>query len=162
MQRPFLEAGKIVSTHGVRGEVNIQPWANSPEFLCSFKTLYIGVTPMTVVQARVHKNNIIVAFEGITDIDSAARLKNRIVLIDRNDAKLPAGEHFISDLIGFDAVDDETGAVLGTISEILPLTPNNVYVIKGSREILVPAVPEFVKSIDIEEGCIRFKLIEGM
>ena len=111
---------------------------------------------------RPHKTSLITLFDGIGSIDSAVRLKNKVVFIDRNDASLEAGEHFIADLIGLTAVDDATGEELGKISEIIPLQPNNVYVITGQREILIPSVPEFVSDINIEAGRITFKLIEGM
>lgn len=162
MMNQFLEAGKIVNTHGVRGEVKIQPWADSPEFLCGFKTLYIDGNPVGVLSSRAHKSNVITLFEGIGSIDDAIRLKNKTVSIKRDDVKLEPGAYFITDLIGLIAVDEETGGVLGKITEIIPLTPNNVYVITGDREILVPAVPEFVKNIDIIAGRVTFRLIEGM
>jgi 16S rRNA processing protein RimM len=162
MTKQYLEAGKITSTHGVRGEVRIEPWANSPEFLCGFKKLYIEGSPMTVLSSRPHKSAVITLFDGIDSIDRAVPLKNKVVFIDRNDAGLSAGEHFISDLIGLSAVDESTGKELGKVTEIIPLNPNSVYVISGPREILVPAVPEFVKDIDVQAGRITFRLIEGM
>lgn len=162
MTKQFLEAGKIVNTHGIRGEVKIQPWADSPEFLCGFKTLYIDGKPVKVLSAKAHKSNVIAQLEGIDIVDDAIRLKNKTVSINRDDAALEDGAHFITDLIGLAAIDVSTGKELGKITDIIPLTPNNVYVITGTREILVPAVPEFVKSIDIGAGRVMFQLIEGM
>ncbi|SHH53311.1 16S rRNA processing protein RimM [Sporobacter termitidis DSM 10068] len=160
--KQFIEAGKIVNTHGVRGEVKIQPWADSPEFLCGFKTLYIDDRPVKILSAKAHKTNVIALLEGVVGVDDAIRLKNKTVSINRDDAALEDGAHFITDLIGLAAVDEDTGRTLGTITDILPLTPNNVYVITGTREILVPAVPEFVKHIDTGAGRVTFRLIEGM
>lgn len=162
MSKQFLEAGKIVATHGLRGDVKIQPWANSPEFLRDFKTLYIDSMPMTVIASKVHKNCVLMTFEGVSDYDAASLLKNKIVCINKSDAKLSEGEHFLTDLLGFTAIDQESGKELGTITDILPLHPNEVYVITGQREILIPAVPEFVKQIDSSTRRITFKLIEGM
>jgi 16S rRNA processing protein RimM len=162
MLKQFLEAGKITATHGIRGEVRIQPQTNSPEFLCGFKTLYIDSVPIKVVSSTVHKSGVITQFEGINGIDSAVRLKNKTVYIDRNEAILEPGEHFLSDLIGLKAIEADSGNELGKITEIIPLNPNNVYVITGNREILVPAVKEFVKEINVEEGYVSFRLIEGM
>jgi 16S rRNA processing protein RimM len=162
MTKQFLEAGKITSTHGIRGEVRIEPWANTPEFLCGFKTLYIDGIPMKVLSSKTHKSAVITLFEGIDSIDGAVYLKNKVVFIDRKDAGLEAGEYFLSDLIGMAAIDEATGEALGRVTEIIPLNPNNVYVITGRREILVPAVPEFVKAINAEAGQITFRLIEGM
>ncbi|NLA87874.1 MAG: 16S rRNA processing protein RimM [Clostridiales bacterium] len=162
MLKQYIEIGKITSTHGVCGEVRIEPWANSPEFLCGFKALYIDGVPVKVLSARVHKSAVIALLDGVTDVDGAVRLKNKIVFIDRKDAGLETGEYFIADLIGLSAVDDATGEELGRITDILPLNPNNIYVINGQREILVPAVSEFVREINTEAGYIRFRLIEGM
>jgi 16S rRNA processing protein RimM len=158
----LLEAGQIVGTHGVRGEVKVQPWADSPEFLCGFETLYVDGKPMQVISARVHKNAVLVLFEGVRDLDAAQQLKNKTVFINRDNAQLEDGAHFIADLVGLKAVDAETGEELGVIREILPLSPHNIYVIQGAREILVPAVPEFVRKIDPAAGHVLFKLIEGL
>lgn len=162
MTHQFLETGKIVNTHGLRGEVIIQPWADSPEFLCNFKTLYIDNVPRKVLNAYVHKSNVIVLFEGISTIDDAIRLKNKVVSIARSDANLTGGTYFVSDLVGTTAIDESTGLELGRISEIMTLPQNNVYVISGPREILVPAVPEFIKDVDLIEGRVLVHLIEGM
>ena len=162
MLNQFLEAGKVINTHGVRGEVKIEPWADSPEFLCGFTTLYVDGSPRKVLSARVHKTCVIALLEGIDDLDGAVALKNKTVSIDRRDVSLEDGRHFITDLIGLRAVDEATDEELGHISEIIPLQANNVYVISGRQEILIPAVPEFVRRIDIEGGTVSFRLIEGM
>ncbi|MGE4483523.1 MAG: ribosome maturation factor RimM [Oscillospiraceae bacterium] len=162
MKKEFLEAGKIINTHGIRGEVKIQVWADSPDFLCSFEYLYVDEVALKVLSAKVHKDSVIVSFDGITDIDAAVRLKNKIVFIDRKAANLPYGKHFVQDIIGITAYDADTGAELGVVSEVLPLPSGNVYVIKGGREILVPAVDEFIIETDTDSGKMRVHLIEGM
>lgn len=106
---------------------------------------------------------MIAALKGIDNIDSANVLRNKIVFIDREDAKLPDGAYFLQDLIGITAVNDETGETLGTVSEIMNMPASDVYVIKSEKgELLVPAVPEFIKSVDIEAEIIRIRIIEGM
>ena len=162
MAKRFLEAGKIVNTHGVRGEVKIEPWADSPDFLVSFKRLYIEGKPVEVKSARTHKNCVIAEFDGVMDIDGAIKLKNKIVYIDREDVSLDEDRYFIADIIGLDADDASTGGKLGTVSDVLSPPANNVYVIKGEREILVPAVPDFVEEINIAEGFIKIRVIDGM
>ena len=161
MTKQFLESGKIVNTHGINGEVKIEPWCDSPEFLKKFKHLYIDGKCINVIKSRVQKGFVYVLFEGIDNIDKAIPLKNKIVSIDRNDCRLPKGQYFIQDLIGLKAVSD-TGEELGTVSEIMERPAGKIYVISGKREILVPGVPEFVLDTDIEAGIIRFHLIEGM
>ena len=158
----LLDAGVIVNTHGLRGEVRIQPWADSPAFLAGLDFLYIDGKPTRVLSARVHKSYLIAALEGVFDIDGAIRLKNKTVCISRDDVQLEDGRNFIADLIGLRAVDAKTGDELGVVSDVLTRPANNVYVISGAREILIPAVPEFIDEVNIPDGYIRFHLIEGM
>ena len=162
MRSKFLEAGIIANTHGVRGEVKLQPWADSPGFLTGFDRFYIDGIPIKVLSARVHKGCVIAALEGVDDIEGAIRLKNKTISIDRDDVSLEDGRHFVADLVGLRAIDSETGEDLGLVVEVLSLPSNNVYVIRGSSEIMVPAVPDFVEEIDIGGGYIRLRLIEGM
>jgi len=162
MKKQFLDAGKIINTHGVRGELKVEPWADSPAFLKEFKTFYIDGEPHKVASCRVSNNFVILSLEDCTDMDSAIKLKNRILKIDRNDAHLSEGEYFLDDLIGLDAVNIEDGEKFGVMSDIMYLPAGNVYVIKGAREILIPANEQFVKKVDIEGGYIHFALIEGM
>jgi len=162
MKSEFLEAGKIVNTHGVRGEVKLQPWADSPDFIMSFEYLYIDGAPVRVLSARVHKGCVITALDGVDDIEGAIRLKNKTVSIARKDVRLEEGRNFVADLIGLRAVDSETDADIGTVTDVLTLPASNVYVIKGTREILVPAVPEFVAETNVDAGYIKLRLIEGM
>ena len=158
----FLEAGIIVNTHGIHGEVKIQPWADTPDFISNFKKLYIDNAPVNVLSARIHKSCVIMALDGITDIDGAMSLKNKIICIDRDETQLEKGRYFVADLIGLRAIDSETGGFLGAVADVLTLPSNDVYVIKGDREILVPAVPDFIVETDIEAGYIKLRLIEGM
>ena len=162
MGNRFLEAGKIVNTHGVHGEVKIQPWADSPDFIAGLERLFIDGSPVKLLSAKVHKGCVIAALDGVNDIDGAIRLKNKIVFIDRNDAPLDDGRYFIADLIGLRALDADTGEELGIVADVLSLPANDVYVIKGAREILVPAAPGFIVETDIDGGYIRLRLIEGM
>jgi len=161
MREPFLEAGKIVNTFGIRGEVKLQPWCDSAAFLKQFKTLYIDGQPRRVLSARVHKEMLIVRFEGAEDVNAAMALKNKIVCFAREDANLPTGRFFVADLIGA-AVLDETGAAVGTLTEVLDLPAGQVYVVRGEAEHTIPAVPEFILDINTEDNVIRVHLIEGM
>lgn len=165
MPQQYLEVGKVTNTHGVMGEVRVQPWADSPEFLCRFKTLYVDEAhwPIQVERARVHKNMVILKFEGITDVPGALAMRNAILYIDRADADLPEGTFFIADLIGAEVRDAACGKVLGKLAEVLNLPANNVYVVRGGeREILIPAVPEFIAETNVDEGYIRVNMMEGL
>ncbi|MCL2249804.1 MAG: ribosome maturation factor RimM [Oscillospiraceae bacterium] len=162
MKQELIETGKIVNTHGVRGEVKILPWADSPEFLLDFDHFYIDGTEIEVLSARIHKGCVIAAFDGVADIKSAAALRNKVISIKKEDANLQEDAYFVADLIGITAIDYETGEKLGHVAEILPLPQGNVYVIRGEREILVPAVPEFIKETNLQDGYVRLYLIEGL
>lgn len=161
MKQQYLEAGKITNTHGVHGEVRITPWADSAEFLRGFHTFYIDETPVKVLRSRVHKNQLIALFAGCDDVNAAMTLKNRVVCIDRADAKLPEGRYFLQDLMGMQVVSD-AGEPLGTLADVLELPQGNVYVVRGTREILIPDVPEFILNIDPARGEITVHLLEGM
>ena len=161
----YLEVGKITNVHGIMGEVRVQPWADSPEFLCRFKTLYVDKThwPIEVERARVHKNMVIIKFRGVTDVPSALAMRNAILYIDRKDADLPEGTFFLADLYGLEVRDAQSGAVLGKVADVLTLPANNVYVVRGGeRELMIPAVPQFIAETNPEGGYLRVNLIEGM
>ena len=161
-EKRLIEAGKIVNTHGVHGEVKILPWADTPDFLAGFKHLYIDGKAIKVISARVHKGCVIAALEGVDGIDASASLKDKIVSIAKDEAILEEGRHFIADIIGLRAICSDTGEELGLVEDVLTLPANNVYVIRGAREILVPAVNEFIDEINIDDGYIKLRLIDGM
>ena len=158
----FLEAGQIVNTHGIRGEVKIVPWCDTPEFLCGFDTFYLDGAPVKVESARAHKGNVIAKLAGVDDVNGAMRLKNKVVSIDRSGVILPPGRHFIADLIGLEVREAESGQVLGKVEDVLTLPANEVYVVKGEKEYLIPAVDEFLAETNLEGGYVRVRLIEGM
>lgn len=163
MKERYLETGEIVNTHGVRGEVKILPWSDSPDFLCQFKTLYIDGKGVRVNSAKVHKNMVLAALEGVDSVESAMKLKGKVVSIDREDAHLPEGRHFLADLIGLRVLDAATGEELGKLTEVLTPPAHPVYrVTGGEREYLIPAVPAFIAETDIDGGFLRVTLIEGM
>ena len=161
MKKQYLEVGRIVNTHGIQGEIKLQPWADSPEFVLEFKTIYIDGAPVKIMRGRVHKSMVILKLEGFDDVNAAMRLKNKVAYIDRDDAGLEDGEFFIQDIIGASVVDED-GNSLGVLDDVLDMPAGSVYVVKGDREILIPAVDEFILSTDAENGVITVRLIEGM
>ena len=157
----YIEAGRVVNTHGVAGEVKLEVWLDSPQFLKSFSRLFIGEKEYRVLSARVQKTFLLVKLEGVEDVNTAMTLKGRTVRIDREDARLPKGRFFLQDILGA-AVVDEQGTEIGRLTEILERPASNIYVVQGEREHLIPAVPEFVLSTDVEAGVVTVRLIEGM
>ena len=156
----LLQTGKIVSTHGTRGEVKILPWADSPEFLLGFEQLYIDGEPYRVAHARVHGTCVLCQLSGIDDINAAMALRNKVVSIDRAEASLPDGAVFVADLIGLRVLCG--GREIGKIAEVLQPPANDVYVVRGEKEYMIPAVREFVEEVNVPAGFVRVRLIEGM
>jgi len=162
-KKTYIEAGKIVNTHGIAGEVKIEVWLDSPEFLKKFKRLYISGKEIQVVSARVHKDMLIAKLDGYADINAAMCLKGRQVDILRDDAKLPTGKYFISEIIGAEAKDPE-GRHIGTMVDAVESPANMIYIIKddNGEEHLVPAVPEFILGADLESNTLTVNMLEGM
>lgn len=158
----YLEAGKVATTHGVRGELKIQPWADSAEFLKGFSVFYIDGEAFSVRSARIHKGMLIAALEGIDTVEKAEALRGKILCIDREDAHLEEGAYFLADIMGLPAVDADTGTEIGIIKDIMYMPGGDLLVIRGKREILVPRVPEFVRKVDLQEGKVHIHLIEGL
>ncbi len=161
MKKQYLEAGQIVNTHGVRGEVRIQPWADEAAFLTRFRRFYMDGRPVKVRSCRVHKEMCIAALEGVEDVNAAMALKGKVIFIDRDEAKLPPGTVFLQDIIGAKVVD-EAGHTLGVLEDVMPEPSASVLVVKGDREILIPDVPAFVLKKDADAGVVTVRLIDGM
>ena len=163
MKNQFLETGQIVNTHGVRGEVKIMPWADSPDFLCQFDTFYLEGKPIKVLSARTNNTTVLASLEGVDTVEKAMRLKGKVLSIDRAQIKLPAGRYFLADLMGLKVLDAATGEELGTVADILTLPAHNVYLVRGNgKEYMIPAVPAFVAETNVEGGYIKVNLIEGL
>ena len=161
-KKTFIEAGRIVNTHGVQGEVKIEVWLDSPRFFKSFKRLYTDrQTELTIESARTHKDFVIAKLAGVDDVNAAMALKGQRIWIRRSDAALPGGAFFLQDILGARVVD-EAGQEVGTLAEVMETPANRVYVVRGETEHLIPAVPEFIRNTDVDAGVITVHLIEGM
>ena len=161
MKQHFIEAGEIVNTHGIKGEVSIVPWTDSAEFLKRFKALYIDGARAEIESSRVHKTQLLCKFKGVDNVNDAMRLKGKTAFFDRDDARLPKGGYFLCDIMGARVVTD-TGEDIGVLEDILEYPASNVYVVKGGSEHLIPATPEFILGADIDAGVVTVHLIEGM
>lgn len=166
MKHQFLEAGKIVRTHGVRGELVMECWADSPEFLLAAKRFYFdkGSRDAGLVSARVHKGRLLLKLQGVDTVEQGDALRGKVLYIDRKDVPLEEGQVFLQDLIGLKAVDGNTGREYGELKEVLPTGANDVYrIVDGDgKEYLFPAVPHMIKKIDLEEGVIQLLPIPGI
>ena len=164
LKKQFIEAGKIVGTHGLRGEVRIDPWCDSADFLCRFRRLYDkNNSEMKVKSARPHKNIAIVHFDGVDKVEQAELMRGRIVYINRDDVRLPEGTVFIQDLIGLKVIDADKDICYGEITDVLKTGANDVYqVTDNGREYLVPAIPDVVIEKDIDGGYVKIRPLKGI
>ena len=165
MKKEYLEAGKIVTTHGIRGEVKIMPYTDSPELLAEFDRLFMGKNreEVNIERSRVFKNTIIAKIEGIDTPEAAEKLRNKVLYMHRDDLELDDGTYFIQDLIGLEVRDADTSKVYGEITDVMQTGANDVYVIKGSdREYLVPAIADVVVSTDIDGGIMTIRPLDGL
>ncbi len=166
MLNKYIEAGKIVGTHGVRGEMRVQPWCDSTAFLTKFKVFYLdknGSENITVAASRPHGNVCLVKAKGIDTIEQAERFRGRVLYIDREDCKLEEGRYFVTDIIGCEVFDADSNEYLGKVTDVSETGANDVWhIMKDGNEFLVPNIPVFVKNVDIENGKIIIAPIKGM
>lgn len=164
MKKEYLEAGKIVTTHGIKGEVKIMPYTDTPELLCEFERLFFGKdkTELYIERSRVSKNMVIAKIEGIDTVEAAEKYRNKLLYMHRDDLELDENTYFIQDLIGMEVKDADTDFVYGKITDVLQNGANDVYVIQGDREYLVPAIPDVVISTDIESDLMIIRPLEGL
>ena len=164
MKEKYIVTGKIVGTHGIRGELRVQPWCDSPDFLSNFKTLYTDKNGSAIkVKCRPNKNVVLMKVKGIDTIEQAEALRGKVLYIDRNDAHLEDGVYFQCDLIGCDVFDVDTSEKLGFISDMSQTGANDVWHIKqGDKEYLIPSIPDVVINVDIDNGVIKIRPLKGI
>lgn len=165
MKKQYLEAGKIVTTHGIKGEIKIMPYTDYPELLCEFDRLFLGKNheEINVERSRVFKNMVIAKLEGYDTPEVAEKLRNKILYMHRDDLELDEDTYFIQDLIGIEVSDADSGFVYGKITDVMQTGANDVYVVQGKdREYLVPAIPEVVITTDIDENTMTIRPLEGL
>ncbi len=163
----FLEVGKIINTHGLRGDVKVVAWTDSPEDFEDIPVVYIkkktGNEKLTVSKIKYQKNNLIVKFKEINDINEAEKYKGLIIYADRDDLwELEDGVYYIADLIGLD-VYDESGKI-GVIADVFNTGANDIYDVKrdGKKNLLLPVIDDVVKEIDIKNGRVIVHVMEGL
>lgn len=158
MKLPYIEAGEIVTTHGVRGEVKVLSWLDSPEMLCKFDRCRISGREYVMDTVRVQKTCNLVKLRGIDTMEDAQKLRGKTMELYRED--ISDELIFASELVDVEVYAD--GACIGKIKEVLDYPGNSVYVVQGEREYLIPAVKEFILSTDLERNQMQVKLLKGM
>lgn len=156
----FITVGKIINTHGIKGEIKILPSTDDLKRFKKLKEVYIDNNSVKVNGCKLQPKKVILKIEGIDSIEEAQRLKNKYVRVKREDAVvLPSDTYYEADIIGCE-VYDKNEEKLGTIDEVIHTGSNDVYWIKGKKEILIPALKQIIIDVDIENKKIIIKPLE--
>ena len=158
MKLDFIKAGEIVTTHGVRGEVKVLPWIDSPEDLCEFDRCRIDGVEYTMESCRVQKTCNLVKLTGIDTMEAAQAMRGKVLELYRED--IDDEVIFADELLGVEVFCE--GKQIGKIVDVLDYPGNMVYVVRGEYEYMIPAVNAFVLSTDLEKNEMQVRLIEGM
>ncbi len=158
MKLPFIEAGEIVTTHGVKGEVKVLPWLDSPEDLCEFDRCLIDGVEYKILSCLVQKTCNLVVLSGIDTMEKAQAMRGKTLALYRED--IADDVVFAAELIGMDVFAG--GEKIGEIADVLDYPGNMVYVVKGRYEYMIPAVKQFILSTDLEKNEMHTTLLEGM
>lgn len=166
MLQTYLELGKIVNTHGVRGELKVDPWCDGVDFFSQFKTVYLakqGKEPYTVLKVRPQGHMILLTLEGVTDLDAANLLRNKTLYVKRDDAKLEEGRYFVAELIGCVVSDADTGETYGKVVDVTNTGATDVWQIKGEKETYyMPVIPGILVNVNVAEEQVTVRPIPGI
>lgn len=167
MKKEYIEAGKIVTTHGIKGEVKLYPWCDDPDMFYDIKTVYLdakGNKSMHLTGMRYAKNMPLLKFEGIDTVEQAAALRDKVLYVHRDDIPMEEGEYLIQDLLGMQVIDADTKETYGELTDVSPTGANDVYHIRfaDGKERLIPAIPQVVLSVDVEAGIMEIRPLEGL
>lgn len=164
----LLEVGKIVNTHGLRGEVKVVPWTDYPEVFEDIEYVYrktkTDYERLDLRGIKYQKGNIIVRFAQITDINEAEKYKNQILYAERSHlGELPEGVYYLADLIGLTVIKDD-GEVVGTIADVINTGASDIYEVKreGKKSLLIPVIDEVVLGVDLENKKVTVHMMEGL
>ncbi len=158
MKLQFIEAGEIVTTHGIKGEIKLLTWLDSPEDLVDFERCRIGGKAYAMESVRVQKSCNLIKLEGIDTPEDANLLRGKVLELYRED--IDDEVIFADELIGVEVYAEDK--CIGKIKEVLDYPGNSVYVVKGQHEYMIPAVKEFILDTDMEANRMQVKLLEGM
>lgn len=166
----YFEIGKIVNVHGVRGEIKVLPLTDDPKRFNKLKSAFISSKISENMQTynfegvKFLKNFVIIKITGIENPDEANKLRDKFIIINREDAvKLPKDSFFVCDLINCE-VYDENGDKLGVLIDVLQTGSNDVYVVRdvNKKELLIPALKSVVKEVSVEDRKIIVELPKGL
>ena len=165
---PNLEIGQIVNTFGIKGMVKVKPFTDDIRRFDELKTVYVeknnNQTEYEIEEVKYHKDMVLIKFKGIDKVEQAEMLRNSYLTVSRDSVeKLEEGRYYIVDLLGLEVYTDEQ-ALLGTLEDIFNTGSNDIYVVKDKqgKQILLPAIQDVIKQIDIENKKIIVHLLPGL
>ena len=164
MKKEFIDIGEIINTHGLRGEVKVYPRCDYPEFFEEIPGLYLkSETYLKITGVKYHKNTVILKFRGINTVEEAEKLRGEVVYVEKSIFDdLPDGTYLIADIIGLEVFEDDTS--YGKITDCIQTGSNDVYIVEdeSKNQILIPALKDVIKEVNINEGIMKVKLPEGL
>ena len=158
MRLQFIEGGEIVNVHGLKGEIKVLPWVDSPEDLVEFDRCRIARKDYDIELARVQKTCALIKLVGVDTVEEAQKLRGKTMLLYRED--IDPEVIFAAELIGVEVFENDVK--IGEITDVLDYPGNSVYVVKGKHEYMIPAVSAFILDTNMAENTMQVKLIEGM
>jgi 16S rRNA processing protein RimM len=162
----FLEIGEVVGTHGIAGEMRVQPWCDSAAAFCKLSVLYADAAGKTqfAVKSRPHKNIVLMKAAGVDTVQEAATWRGRRLFAARADMTLPDGRYFICDLIGCAVSDADTGEVYGHITAVSNNGAGDIYHMQKADGtlVLIPAIPAIVVAVDTDAESVRIRPMKGL
>lgn len=164
----YLEIGQIVNTFGIKGMVKVKPFTDNIERFSNLEKIYIknksGQTEYKIQEVKYHKNMVLIKFEGIENPEQADLLRNSYLIVDREtEESLEPGRYYIVDMIGLDVFTDDN-EYLGKLEDIYNTGSNDIYVVKNElgKQILLPAIEDVIKNIDMDNKKVIVHLIPGL
>ena len=159
MKKEFLECGKIVGAHGVRGIAKVESWCDSPKVLAAQKRVFLAekdgsYKEIKIESASVSRDVVLMSLEGFCDREQMQGMKGTVLYLKRDDIPIGRGAVLLADMIGLDMIDIDTGVTYGRIKDTTEAPRSRIFVVEcdGGREALIPDVKEFIKEIDVERG----------
>ena len=164
----YFEIGQSVNTFGVKGFVKVKPFTDDLERFEELESILViknkDMIEMKIEEVKYHKNMVLIKFKGIDKVEQAELLRNSYLLISRDSVdELEEGKYYIVDLIGINVYTDEQ-VLLGTLDDIFNTGSNDIYVVKSKegKQILLPAIGDVIKNIDIENKKMTVHLLPGL
>ncbi|MGN0988983.1 MAG: ribosome maturation factor RimM [Eubacteriales bacterium] len=161
----FIETGKIVNTHGIAGEVKIEPWADSPEALIGLTKLRIDGKEYRILASRVHKSSVLMKLEGVNDMTAAESLRGKTVHALKSEIPREEGAFFVEDLEGLKVIDADTDKEYGTLTQVIQNPGvNDVYEITtaNGEKLYVPAIKDCVIDTDLKASTMKIRPLPGL